>query len=48
MINFKGSSFEFNMKMKILIILKTPFLILSTVPDLMLVLVSVNYFDNLK
>ena len=34
--------------MKTLIILKMSFLILSTILDLMLVLVSVNYFGNLS
>ena len=41
------SGFDFNMNMNILIILKMPFLIRSTILDLMLVLVSVNYFGNL-
>ena len=45
--NFE-SSFDFNMNMKILIILKMPFLVLSTILDLMLVLVSVNYFGILS
>ena len=48
MTNFESSSFDFNMKMKILIVLKIPFLILPTIFDLMLVLVSVNYFGNLN
>ena len=38
------TSFDFNMKTNILIILKMPFLIL----DMMLVLVWVNYFGNLS
>ena len=42
------SSFDFNMKMNILIILKMPFLILSAILDMMLVLVSLNYFGNLS
>ena len=45
---FESSSFDFNMKMKTLIILKMPFLILSTILNLRLVLVSVNYFGNLS
>ena len=40
-----GSSFDFNMNMYIFV-LKIPFLILSTILDLMFVLVSVNYFGN--
>ena len=36
------------MSMKTLIILKMSFLILSTILDLILVLVSVNYFSNLR
>ena len=43
MITFE-SSFDFNMNMKILIILKMLFLVLSTILGLMLVSVSVNYF----
>ena len=39
-----GGSFDFNMKMKMLIILKMLFVILSTIFDLRLALVSVNYF----
>ena len=39
------SRFDFNMNMKIL---KMLFLVLSTVLDLMLVLVSVNYFGILS
>ena len=42
------SSFDFNMNMKIVIILKMSFLFLPTILDLMLVLVSENYFDNLS
>ena len=42
------SSFDFNMNIKILIILKIPFLVLSTILDFMLVLVSVNYFGILS
>ena len=42
------NSFDFNMEMKILIILKMPFLIPSDIFDLMLVLVLVNYFGNLS
>ena len=34
--------------MKIVIILKMPYLILSTILDLMLLLVLVNYFGNLS
>ena len=45
---FESGAFDFNMKIKSLIILKMPFLIYSTVLDLMLVLVSVNYFGNLS
>ena len=45
-VNFKWVSFDFNMKMKILIILKMPFLILSSISDLILFLVSVNYFGS--
>ena len=45
--NFE-SSFDFNTNMRILIILKMPFLIRSTILDLMLVLVSVSYFGNLS
>ena len=41
----ESSSFDFNLKMKILITLKMPFLILSTILDLM---ISVNYFGNLS
>ena len=48
MTTFESSSFDFNMKMKILIILKMPFLILSTFLDLQLVSVSGNYFGNLN
>ena len=48
MTNFESSSFDYNMKMKILIILKMPFLFLSTILDMMLGLVSVNYFGNLS
>ena len=48
MLTFESSSFDFNIRMKILAILRMPFLILSTIPDLMFVLVSVNYFDNLS
>ena len=47
MVRFE-SSFDFNMIMKILIILKMPFLVLATILDLMLVLVSVNYFGILS
>ena len=42
------SSFGFNMNMKILVILKEPFLILTIILDLMLVLALVNYFGNLS
>ena len=42
------SSFDFDMHMKILIILKVPFLILRIILDLMLVLALVNYFGNLS
>ena len=48
MTTFQSSSFDFNMKMKICIILKIPFLVLSTILDLTLVLVAVNYFGNLS
>ena len=41
------SSFDFDMNIKIPIVLKMPLLILSTI-DLMLALVSVNYFGNLS
>ena len=42
------SSFDFDMHMKILIILKVPFLILRIILDLLLVLALVNYFGNLS
>ena len=45
---FESNSFDFDMKKKILIILKMPFLILSDVLDLTLFLISVNYFGNLS
>ena len=49
---FKSGSFDFNMEVlkfiKILIILKMPFPILSTILVLILVLVSVNYVGNLS
>ena len=48
MTTFESSSVDFKMKMKILIILKVPFLILSAIVDLMLVIVSVNYFGKLS
>ena len=41
------SSFDFEINVKILIISKMPFLILSTILDLMLALGLVNYFGNL-
>ena len=44
---FESISFDFNITIKFLIILKIPFLILSAILDLMLVLVSGNYLDNL-
>ena len=45
---FESSSFVFNMKMEILIILEMPFLALSTILDLMMLdLASVNYIENL-
>ena len=47
MINFE-SRFGFNVNMEIVIILKMPFLIISTILDLIFVLVSVNYFGNLS
>ena len=46
MATFDSNSFDFNMKMNILITLKMPFLILSTILDLMLVLFLVNYFGK--
>ena len=42
------SNFDFTVNMKILIILKMPFLIILTNLDLMLILISVNYFGNLS
>ena len=48
MTTFESSSFDFNMKMKFLLIFKMPFLILPTILDLMMVLVSVTYFRNLS
>ena len=45
---FESSSFDFDMKMNILIISKMSLPIFSTILDLMLVLVSVNYFGNLS
>ena len=44
----ESGRFDFNMKMKIVIVLRMPFLILSTIPDLKLVFVSVNYFGRLS
>ena len=44
----RSSSFDFYYENENLVILKIPFLILSTIHDLMLVLVSVNYFANLN
>ena len=44
--HLKGS-FSFSMNMKFLIILKMPVLVLSTILDLMLVLVSLNTFGIL-
>ena len=45
---FESTNFDFNMKMKILVILKMQFLSLSTILDLMLFILLVNYFGNLS
>ena len=42
------SSFGFNMNIKILNILKMFLLIISNIPDMVLVSVSVDHFDNLS
>ena len=48
MTTFESDSSNCNIEMKILIILKIPFLILSNILDFILVLVLVNYFGNIS